>query len=159
MRDKNLHATTRNGYYPPTAATQNIALTEAPKQARSQLVMELSNAVNSAITYNGLDVAATRDGTSWTLSVKGNGLEWRDLNATTQHTEATVLAAWYDAKGKLLGHSGKELEATRATAGPNDQAPAIFTLPVTLTGNAVRLRFIVRDAVNARIGTVDIQKP
>ncbi len=159
MKDKNLHATTRNGYFPDAAATQNMATNEPPRQARAQLVMELSNAVNSAITYNGLDVAAARNGAAWTLSVKGNGMDWRDVNGKTEQTEATVMAAWYDSKGKLLGHSGKELVASRATAGPNDSSPAIFTLPVTLTGNAVRLRFIVRDAVNAHIGTVDVQKP
>lgn len=157
MRDKNLHATTRNGYYPPSAATQNIAATEAPKQARNQLVMELSNAVNSAISYNGLEVSAVRNGASFTLTVKPAGLNWRDLNASTQQTEATVMAAWYDSKGKLLGHAGKELQATRPAA--DQAAPALFTLPVTLTGSPVRLRFVVRDAVNAHIGTVDILQP
>ena len=34
MKDPNLRATTRNGYYPPTAATMNIASIEDPKQAR-----------------------------------------------------------------------------------------------------------------------------
>ncbi len=159
MKDKSLHATTRNGYYPPTAATQNIAATEAPKQARNQLVMELSNAVNSAITYNGLEVTAAKSGGDYTITVKGNGMEWRALNATTEQTEATVLAAWYDAKGKLLGHSGKELTATRAAGVPNDATPAVFTLAVALTGNPARLRLIVRDAANARIGTTDLQKP
>lgn len=159
MRDRNLHATTRNGYFPASATTQNITVNEPAKQARSQLILELSNAVNSAITYNGLDVSATRTGSAWAITVKGNGLDWRTLDSTRQQTEATVMAAWYDAKGKLLGHSGKELQATRPTAAPNDAAPATFLVPITLTGSAVRLRFIVRDAVNARIGTFDILKP
>ena len=62
MKDPNLRATTRNGYYPPTAATQNIAATEAPKQAMAQVQLDISSAVNSAISYNGLEVKAARAG-------------------------------------------------------------------------------------------------
>ncbi len=73
MKDPNLRATTRNGYYPPTAATTNIAATEAPKQAKAQLELDLSNAVNSAISYNGLEVKATHVGAVWVLQVKRRG--------------------------------------------------------------------------------------
>ncbi len=158
MRDKNLHATTRNGYYPPTAATQNLALTEPPKQANNQLRMEISSAVNSAITYNGLDVKAVKSGDGYVLEVKGKDLDWTSLDAEKQKTEVTVIAAWYSSKNQLLGHAGKELVATRAV--PEDAATgsdATFTVPVALTGNPVRLRFVVRDAVNGRIGTVDVK--
>ncbi len=36
---------------------------------------------------------------------------------------------------------------------------ATFSLPVTLPPNAVRMRFVVRDASNGRMGTFDIAKP
>jgi len=158
MKDKNLHATTRNGYYPPTAATRNIASTEAPKQARDQVVMEISNAVNSAISYNGLDVKAVKVGDQYVLKVKGSGLEWSAIDAAKERTEVSIIAAWYTDKDKLLGHSGKELTATRALGtSPNDTSEAAFALPVAVTGNPTRLRFVVRDAVNGRIGTVDVK--
>jgi VWFA-related protein len=160
MKDKNLHATTRNGYYPPTAATRNIAATEAPKQAENQLKLEISNAVNSAISYNGLEVKATKVGDQYVLKVKAGGLDWRSLDPGHEKTEVTVIAAWYGDRSKLIGHAGKELTATRpVSTDPQGSGDAAFAMPVTLPPNMARLRFVVRDAVNGRIGTVDILKP
>ncbi len=158
MKDPNLHATTRDGYYPPTAATANPTVGEAPKQAKAQLQMEISNAVNSAISYNGLGVTAVKDGAEYVLTVKGNGLDWKMLDGKTERTEATVIAAWYGGKDgmKLLGHAGKELLTTRPVGTAGD---ATFKLPVTVPAGAARLRFVVRDAVNGRMGTADILKP
>ena len=154
MRNKNLHATTRNGYYPPTAATQNIAATEAPKQAKAEIRMELSNAVLSALTYNGLEVKAVKVGGQYVLLVKGGGLAWKGLDGEKERTEVSVIAAWYTDKGKLIGHSGKELVATRTSGSDGD---GNFAMPVVVTGSPARLRFVVRDAANGRIGTVDLK--
>jgi hypothetical protein len=74
--------------------------------------------------------------------------------ANTETTEASILAAWYDAKGKLLGHAGRELTATRSSTDARN--PATFTLPVAVAPNTKRLRFIVRDAATGRMGTVDL---
>ena len=57
-------------------------------------------------------------------------------------------------KGKLIGHSGKELVATRAGGSDGD---GNFALPVVVTNNPARLRFVVMDAANGRIGTVDVK--
>ncbi len=156
MKDPNLRATTRNGYYPPTVATTNIASTEAPKQAKAQLELDISSAVNSAISYNGLDIKATHVGELWVLQVKPNGLDWRGANAQTATTEVTVMAAWYSDKGKLLGHAGKEMTASRPVGGDAEKS-VVFSLPVTMSGNAARLRFVVRDASSGHMGTVDVK--
>jgi len=158
MKDKNLHATTRNGYYPPTAATQNIALTEPPKQAKAQVALDISNAVNSAISYNGLDVKATKVGDNYVLRVKAGGLDWSSLDDKSEKTEVTVMAAWFTDKDKLLGHAGKELTATRpASTDPEHPGEAAFAMPVSVPPNVARLRFVVRDAINGRMGTVDLK--
>ena len=158
MKDKNLHATTRNGYYPSTAETRNVALAEPPKQAQAQLQMELSNAVTSAISYNGLDVKATKVGDNYVLRVKGAGLNWTPLDPGKEHTEVSVIAAWYTDKDKLLGHTGKELTTTRtAPTDPQSAPDANFLMPAPSTTGAARLRFVVRDAINGNIGTVDLK--
>jgi VWFA-related protein len=155
MKDPNLHATTRNGYYPAAAST-HIASTEPPKQARAQLQLDISSAVNSAISYNGLDVQARKDGPSYLLTVKSAGLDWNPADAANERAEATIIAAWYDAKGKLLGHSGKELTALRPASSQTDAAT--FTLPIApLPPSATRLRLIVRDASNGHMGTTDLK--
>jgi VWFA-related protein len=157
MKDKDLRATTRDGYYPETAADLNpmVDKTMNLKQIKANLQLDLSNALTTTISYNGLEVTAkkTSNGT-YTVHVGESGLAWGEPDATgAQRAEATVAAAWYDAKGKILGHVARELTCMRA--GTNDGAN--FDLPVALTGNAVRLRFVVRDAGNAHLGTFDLK--
>ena len=160
MKDRNLHATTRNGYFPPTATPLNVVSAEPPKQAKAQLALDLSSAVNSAISYNGLDVTPTRDGANWVLKVKSQGLEWRNIDAKQDSAEATVLAAWFDAKGKVLGHKAQELTANQpADPAQRHTGEATFTIPVTVPAGVARLRFVVRDASSGHMGTADVLKP
>ena len=71
-----------------------------------------------------------------------------------QHTEATIAAGWYDSKGKLIGHVIREETFPRGSSN----AGASFSLPVDLPGGVVRVRFVVRDAFNGHMGTVDVTK-
>jgi hypothetical protein len=80
---------------------------------------------------------------------------WSDADADgTQHAEATLAAGWYDSKNKLIGHVARE--ETFKRTGPNGGAS--YTLPVVMPGGAARLRFVVRDALNGHMGTVDVTK-
>jgi VWFA-related protein len=160
MKDPNLRATTRDGYYPSGAAATNPAVGEPPKQAKAQLELDISSAINSAISYNGLNVTATKAvAATYAITVKATGLDWRAVDAKTERTEATVMAAWYSDKGKLLGHAGKEIDSTRPANTDAANPPDVtFTLPANLPAEAARVRFIVRDAVNGHIGTVDIDR-
>jgi hypothetical protein len=156
MKDKNLIATTRGGYYMDTQANTNPVLDKdmKPKQSNANLQMDISNALLSQIAYNGLEVHATKsaDG-EYTIRVGESGIVWSAPGANgEEHEEATVAAAWFDAKGKIIGHVAKELFSQRG--GGNDGAT--FKLPVTLPPTAVRLRFVVRDALGAKMGTADV---
>jgi VWFA-related protein len=158
LTDPSLRATTRDGYFPETAGDLNpvVDKTMTPAQVAANLKLDLSAALTTTIAYNGLAVKAAKGpGGLWTLHVGEQGIGWSDPAADgAQHEEATVAAAWYDSKGKLLGHAARELTFVRGAA--NDGAT--FHLPVELTGNPVRLRFVVRDALNGRMGTVDVTK-
>ena len=118
--------------------------------------MDLSSALLTTVAYDGLAVTAEKSGDDeYTVHVAEKGISWSDPAPNgEQHEEATVAAGWYDAKGKLMGHVARELVSKRG--GVN--GGATFTLPVVLTGAPVRLRIVVRDAVGARIGTVDVTK-
>ena len=164
MKDPSLHATTRNGYFAadslPTPTTG-----EPPKQARSQIQLDLSNAVNSVMSYNALKLSAgKKTGKAETYSVTVSGADrataiaWRLApDGRSEQAEATVLAAWYGAQNRLLGHVAQELTATR----PNgSKAEAVFDLSVPLAGaKPERLRLLVRDAVSGHMVTIDIVKP
>jgi hypothetical protein len=159
MVDKNLRALTRDGYYPETAADINPVLDKQmnQKQIKANLELDLSGALTTQISYNGLDVKATKSGQDeYMVVVTGNGIAWSDPNPQAngeQHEETTVAAGWYDAKNKLLGRVIRELICPR----PADNGGCAYKLPVTLTGKAVRLRFVVRDALNGHMGTADVK--
>lgn len=152
MKDPNLRATTREGYYPETAADANPVLDKdsKPKQQMANLQLDISGALTSTISYNGLNVKAVKaaDGT-YRIDVDAAGLTWRPDAKGVESAEATVAAGWYDAKGKLVGHVAREEVSPRG---------AVFSLPITLPSGVVRLRIVVRDAVSGRMGTVDLKK-
>jgi VWFA-related protein len=158
MKDPNLRATTREGYYPDTAADLNpvVDKTMKAKQVAANLKLDLSAALTTTISYNGLAITAEKSAKGgYTIHVAENGVGWSDAGADGgQHTEATVAAGWYDNKNKLLGHAAREEIFKRV--GPNDGA--IYTLPVEIPAGTVRVRFVVRDALNGHMGTVDLTK-
>lgn len=158
MKDPNLHATTRAGYYPDSSADLNPVVDKSmpPKQAAANLKLDLSNALMTKIAYNGLAVTASSIGDGkYAIQVGENGIGWSSPGADgSEHAEATVAAAWYDSKDKLLGHVAREETCPRGE-GPQG---AQFLLPVELPKNAVRLRIVVRDAFNGHMGTYDITK-
>jgi len=158
MKDPNLRAVTRTGYYPDTAADLNPVAdkTMAPGQAMANLKLDLSAALTSTIAYNGLNVTATKASEgSYTVHVAEKGIHWSDADAHgAQRMEATVAAGWYAANGKLLGHVARE-EIKMCGEG---QGGAEFTLPITLPPGAKRLRFVVRDALSGQMGTFDMSK-
>lgn len=158
MKDPGLRAVTRGGYYPETQAEMNPVLDKDmnPKQVKANLELDLSSALTTTISYNGLDVEANKSGKDeYTVHVAEKGITWSPPGPNgEQHEEATVAAGWYDAKGKLLGHVIRELTSVRG--GANDGAT--FKLPVPVTGAPVRLRIVVRDALGARMGTADLTK-
>ncbi len=160
MRDPNLRATTRKGYFPDTARTDVNELadtTMADKQRGQDLALDLSKALTSTIAYNGLTVTAAKgkDGL-YEIHVTDERLTWSAPEGNVPvHAEATVACAWYDPKGKLLGHVAREETAVRT--GVN--AGAMFTLPIpSLPGSTTHIRFVVRDALSGRMGTVDVPK-
>jgi VWFA-related protein len=159
MKDSSLRATTRAGYYPASAADMNPTLDKqmSSKQVKANLQLDLSAALTTTIAYNGLDVKATKNGQdAYSLHVEESGVGWSDPDANgEQHAEATIAAAWYDAKGKIVGHVAREQTYNRGKANEG----ATFALPVTVPSNAVRLRFVVRDALNGHMGTFDIKNP
>ena len=158
MKDRNLRATTREGYYPASAADMNAVLDKdmSAKQVRANLQLDLSAALTTTISYNGLELKGQKTSKDqYTIHAEEKGIGWSDPGPNgEQHAEATVAAAWYNAKGKLIGHVAHEETFTRGK--PNEGAT--FTLAVPLPADAVRLRFVVRDALNGNMGTFDVTK-
>jgi hypothetical protein len=93
MKDPKLHATTRSGYYPETAADLNPVIDKSmsSKQVTANLKLDLSAAL-TAISDNGLSVVAAKPAVGiYAIQVAENGIGWSDPGPNgAQHTEATV---------------------------------------------------------------------
>ena len=159
LKNPDLHATTRDGYYPTKSLSEDIASVVPAKQAKAQLQLDIASAVNSAMVYNGLNFSATKDGAEYVLQVKTAGLEWRAVDSSTERAEVTAVGAWYNARGQVLGHIGRELTADRQRSADQsiDKQPVFRLIVPALPGTATRLRFLLRDALSGRMGTVDLR--
>ncbi len=138
----------------PLQSTNSRPQTGVLEQVQASLKLDMSNALMSTTTYDGLIVKAMKSSSGlWVLNVSPNGVGWTSgTTDASQHSEAMVAVAWYDAQGKMLGNMARE-EIFKRVIQDGD---AIYTLPLEATKGAVRLRFMVRDAINGHMGTVDL---
>ena len=156
MKDPDLRATTREGYFVDTAedmnplADQSLSL----KDKQRALELDLSQALSTRLAFNGLTITTeTTTPGIYTLRVADKNITWSTPGPDgSEHAEATVAAAWYDRKGKMLGHEIREEMAPRQS---KPGAAYQLTLPEA-SAKAPRIRFVVRDALGGQIGTVDI---
>ena len=163
MKNPNLRAVTRDGYFPEKSNEPNVVIAKStpPKQAKALLQMDLSNAALSSMVYNGLGATAVRGaGNVWEVKVAPATLEWRDTPDGSHQGEVTVLVACFGKGDKLLGRTGRELTAMSKAENPQTSGvDAVFSIAVDVPAGTTRLRFVIRDAVSGRMGTVDIAKP
>ena len=159
MKGPNLRATTRKGYFPDTGSDANPLedKTASDKQKQRDLALDLSQALTSTISYNALQIAAQKhQNGEYTIHVADARITWSEpAQDSSQHAEATVAAAWYDAKGKILGHVAREETFPRSA----DQSGAMYVLTLPdLSVGVTRIRFVVRDAMSGRMGTTDVAR-
>ena len=120
----------------------------------STLKSDLQVALTTAKCFDALQVTAAKTATGlWVLNVASAGVGWGNAaNDGVQHSEATVAVGWYDAEGKLMGNLAQEQTFKRVIV----DGDAVYSMPVQVPKAAVRLRFVVRDALNGHMGTVDL---
>lgn len=155
-----LTATTRNGYYIPTAQPAAPATSKDAHDLLARLAFDLGSAANSNIAYIGLPVTVSRvagSADAFVIHVKTNALEWRAMPNGSVQAEVTLLAASFDQKRKMLAHTAHEMVAhfSALPAQTTQAATTNFILKAAIPADAVRVRFVVRDAVSGKMGTVD----
>jgi len=163
MKDPTMTAVTRDGYYPRISDSPNpFAIPNMdPQEKQAQLKMDITNAAMSDMTFDGVTVNVERkDPANFKLTIPLKDLNWTDGNDGQHQAEISVVVVAFNSKSKALGHFGTELMAR--TAGDPSKSPtslAPFMVPYAVPPNTTRLRFVVRDAVSGKIGTVELSKP
>jgi VWFA-related protein len=159
MKDPNLRATTRLGYFQETPTEMNPLMDKSlsNQQKQRDLQLDLSQALTSTMTYNGLTLTADKlDRNNYRIHVTGGDLFWSDrVDGNPEHAEATIAAAWFGADGKMLGHLVRE--ETAPHKGNDPEAVFQLTFPDSRE-HAVRTRIVVRDATSGQMGTIDMGK-
>jgi VWFA-related protein len=158
LSNPDLIAVTREGYYPETANANNAAAdTSLPEDQRKHLLqLDLSQAALSAMAYNGLAITVkpSADPRLWMVTIPTKQLSWTPRPDGSSFAEVTSMTVAFDGKTKILAHESRELQAERKANQPATDT-VIFQVPVDEPKGSKRLRFVIRDAVSAKIGTAE----
>ena len=158
MRDPNLTATTRLGYYakgpaPPTAPEISAASTS------HELIRDLSLAGDGLMIYDAVPFTAFRKPTApdeFLLQLRSSDLAWKPADNGIVTTELSLLVESFDRKGKLLSTQAR-IENLAVPADASNAKPARMTtnLPITISTAppAARIRFAIRVEPSGKIGT------
>jgi hypothetical protein len=155
VNDPSLRLITREGYFggQPTVAT--VALARRAKQP-ADVKFDLLSAARTTMVYTGLHMQATRTKNGYTLLVNANDLKFNEQMDGTRLAEVTVVAVSYNAKGKETSQKAAELKE-QLNAGDQIQPGSRvgFEFPMIVPAFTTRVRFVMRDAGTAYLGTAD----
>lgn len=157
-----LVVSTRNGYYaqPSSAAPAPKPKEQSEKALKNELAFDLGSAASSNLQYTGLPTTVSQMSESpstFVVHVSSQDLHWSNADNGMSQAEVTVLWVSFNAKAKMLSHVAKEMTAQIRTAQLGAAQPkyADFLVTATIPEHATRMRFVVRDANNGKIGTAD----
>jgi len=144
---------TRDGYFgEPTEP-------EPPgKVSTQQLAFDLNGAATSNFQYTDLHMKAERvDQVNFVVRAAAKDMTWLDLPDGRRHADVIVMAACLSRSGRMLSRSYTPLgSTTEASLAAISLVDATLHVHVTQPPGTVRIRFVVRDMGNGRVGTADL---
>jgi hypothetical protein len=155
VNDPSLRVITRDGYFGGHAAVSAVALTHKAKQP-ADVNFDLLNAARTTMIYTGRHMHAERTKNGYTLLVNANDLKFREQMDGTRLAEVTLVAVCYNAKGKEVSQKAAELkEQLEASDQIGPQSRVGFAIPMIVPAFTERIRFVMRDAGTAYLGTAE----
>jgi VWFA-related protein len=157
LKNPDLIAVNRDGYYlVDTTGNAFDALENQDHKLRKELEAEMGSAALSQLPYNGVRASIEKnDGAVLTLIVAAGTLDWALKRDGKSQSEITALSVAFDAKGKVLAHNSKEMLAQVHGEVKDIDQKAVFLLHLLQPVGTARVRVVVRDANNGKIGTAD----
>ena len=155
VNDPSLHVITRDGYFGGQAVVSAVALARKARQP-ADVKFDLLSAARTTMVYTGLHMQAQRTKEGYTLLVNANDLKFNEQVDGTRLAEVTVVAVCYNARGKESSQKAAELkEQLEATDKIGPQSRVAFAFPMIVPAFTSRVRFVMRDAGTAYLGTAE----
>jgi len=159
MKNPELHASTREGYYPQLLATAPAAAQKPDGKLSERLVYDITVAGQGLMVYDAVPLTIVREQgnpDSFLIRMKTAEIPWKPGDAGQLESEVTVFIESFDRKGKLLDRKAY-LANLHVPATAGQTAPSLPTVSIRQNiptkAPAARLRFVVRLNANGKIGT------
>jgi VWFA-related protein len=155
VSDPSLRVITREGYFGGEPSVSAVALERKAKQP-ADIKFDLLSAARTTLVYTGVRMEPQRSKTGYTLLVNANDLRFNEQPDGSRLAEVTVVAVCYNAKGKETSQHAAEL---KEELGPTDKigpkSQVGFAFPMIVPAFTARVRFVMRDAATAYLGSAD----
>jgi len=159
MKNPNLQAATREGYYsqiPPSSVDQS-----APGKLSSRQIFDLTVAGQSMLVYDAVPLTITRIAANpdqFKISFNSSDVIWQESGPARLTADLMVLVESFDKKGKLLSRKAEVSTAqVDESSTPNVPITPAVNLLTTIPTQppAARIRFVVRVSSNQKLGATN----
>jgi VWFA-related protein len=158
MKNPNMRAVTRAGYYAGTEPVPVVAPNTVKKQPQ-EIRFDLLSAARTTMVYGGLHILARPIPSGYSLDVTAQDLRWQVQPDESRLADVTVLAVMFDARGKELGqHASQMKERLESTDRVDATTRVGFTVPLTIAPRTAKIRFVMRDAATGTLGSADVTR-
>jgi VWFA-related protein len=159
MKNPDLHAETREGYYSKPEAPPVMKET-AGKQA-NQRIFDLAVAIQSAMVYDGVHMTIKRvagDPNQFRITLNSGDLIWQEGGPQKLITKITVVAESFDKKGEPLHRAMKvstlQVGESSTSNVPDSPTVSLFT-SIPTQPPATRIRFLIQADEGHRLGALN----
>jgi hypothetical protein len=150
-----LNVISRDGYF-PVIQPAPVAETEDKSSVVGEIKFDLSSAALNRLKYSGLKVTAKKTASEeYTVSIAADGLMWRD-EAKGHVAELSMMAVCFSIKDKPLCKAASEHTASTEGDIAQIKGDLTYKLPFNVPVGTTRIRIVVRDLDNGKMGSVEV---
>jgi len=138
MRDPNLRAITRTGYY-SAGVTEAPVMPAQPKTQTREFKFDLMSSATSHMVYTGLHVFAQPIAEGYNVQVQANDLQWKTQDDGNRISEFSLVGVAFNAKDRVVAQVAKEfkerVKGSDNTYGTRVGVKVALSFPPSATGN------------------------
>jgi VWFA-related protein len=154
MKDPNLHAVTREGYFSRTGPEASVLDTKG--RISQPALLQIGTAARGLMIYDAVPFTISRDPSAadnFVLHLKGAKLAWNPASDGKQTSDIAVVIVGFDVNGREVSQTGQMATVSLPVLENSGPETRMVNLAVTTSTAAptARLRFILR-TVDGKLG-------